>query len=218
MLLFDELTKVNTCHIPSGPKGGQFCSSGSAGAVTGIKVKSVKTKAWSSEAQEVKNKPAKLEVGKLGEDIVIGFLKNQGLKDARTLNVKVNNFPIDLVQNHGAIEVKAGLVSNGKSAQQWRATIGQPGPKETAWLKKASPKAKAAWNLKKQQAILDRKQAALESLGQLFGSKKVKAETYTLIINPDTRKADIYRFKGFHLRIAWNSPQAKKAYVGTVSY
>jgi len=160
---------------------------------------------------------SKLEVGAVGEKLVTEWLKMEGKKDARSLNVKVNNFPVDLIQNHHVIEVKAGLVSNSKPAQHWRATIGQPGVKETAWLKTASKEQKLAWNVKKQQQIMERKQAAVEKIGQQLG-RKVRGFTYTAIINPDTKRADLFKFEGFHARIPWNSAQAKAGYIGTVKY
>lgn len=203
--------KYNRCHDANG----KFCSTG--GGAGGLKIKATRNRAWHGEQVETKTKLSKLESGALGEQIAIAYLKSKGMKDARTLNVQRNNFPVDLIQDHSVVEVKTGLVSNGKSAQQWRATIGQPGKKEAAWLKTASKEQKAAWNLKKQQAILARKQKAVDEVSKQLG-KRVKASTMGIIINPDTKRADIYVFKGFHLRVAWNSPQAKKAYVGSVQY
>jgi hypothetical protein len=156
---------------------------------------------------------SKLEAGRLGEKIVLEHLHSQGFKDAKPMNAKQNNYPIDMVQDHGAIEVKTGLVSNGKGAQQWRATIGQPGKKESAWLAKASAADKRAWNEQKSQDIIDRKNAATKALGKEFGGK-FKGSTMTTIINPDTKTVDLY----FHSRIGWHSPQAKGGYVGSYQY
>jgi len=39
-----------------------------------------------------------------------------------------------------------------------------------------------------------------------------------VIVDHDRRIADVYRFDGFHSRIAWNSEQAKKGYVGSYRY
>jgi hypothetical protein len=133
------------------------------------------------------------------------------------MNSKHNNFPVDLVQDHSVIEVKAGLVSNSSTAQHWRATIGKPGKEETAWLKTASSEAKRAWNKKKEQAILQRKEQAAKSISKVLG-KQVKARTMTVILNPDNKTADLFEFKGFHLRIRWDSPAVKKAYVGSFKY
>ncbi len=216
----DSIEKGNSCHVGSGPKGGQFCSTGGGGKApkpAGLQVKTVKARAFKGEPVEIHNKMSKLEVGALGEKLVIAYLQANGKPGAKTLNVKINNFPIDLIQDHGAIEVKAGLISNGKSAQHWRATIGQPGKAEAKWLAQASAAKKAAFNEKKAQAILDRKQKALDDLSKSVGHK-IKAYTYTMIINPDTKRADLYRFNGFHLRISWNSPQAKAGFLATVAY
>ena len=215
--LIPFITKANPnqCRIPSGSRrGGQFtpCSGASSGGVT-----VVSHRAFHGEPIATHNKMSKLEVGAIGEKLVTEWLKMEGKRDARSLNVKVNNFPVDLIQNHHVIEVKAGLISNQKGTQHWRATIGQPGKKETEWLKTASKEKKAAWNAKKQQQIIDRKNAAVQKIGQDLG-KKVKGYTYTVILNPDTKRADLFRFEGFHSSIRWNSPQAKSGYIGTVKY
>lgn len=219
---------IRNRYDPGQPRDGegQWDETGAGGAGGGKlastkagvgKLKKSKERAFSGESVETKTKLSKQEAGAIGEQVVIEHLKAQGLKDARALNTRQANFPVDLVQNHDAIEVKTGLVSNGESAQQWRATIGQPGKKETEWLRKASPEAKKKHNLKKQQAILDRKQAALKEISKEVG-RKVKGKTMTTIINPDTRTVDVYEFDGFHLRIPWNSPQAKSAYVTSYKY
>lgn len=40
----------------------------------------------------------------------------------------------------------------------------------------------------------------------------------TTIIDPDRRVVDVYRFDGFHHRIAWNSETAKKGYVASYKF
>ncbi len=174
-------------------------------------------RAFDGESVPVTKTMSKLATGELGENLIINYLRQQGMTDARHLNAKITNFPVDLVQDHGAIEVKTGLASNGKTAQQWRATIGQPGKEETEELKHMSPEDKRAHNQLKQEAILERKTKAINQLSKELGHK-VKGSTMTTIINPDTKTVDIYRFQGFHLRIPWNSPEAKKAYIGSFKY
>jgi hypothetical protein len=176
-----------------------------------------KEKAWSGTPVEIKNKLSKLESGALGEKIVTDWLKDQGFADARTLNADRNNFPIDLVQDHEVIEVKTGMASNGETAMQWRATIGQPGPEETKWLKTASSEDKKAHNAKKAQAILDRKAQAVKEVSEKLG-RKVKGKTVCLIFNPDKKTVDLYEFDGFHSRIPWNSDLAKNGYRGSFQY
>jgi broad specificity phosphatase PhoE/2'-5' RNA ligase len=182
-----------------------------------MKLTPVNEKAFNGKQIEVQHKLSKLETGKTAEEAVLAHFHQQGLTDARPLNEKHTNFPIDLVQDHQAIEVKGGLVSNSKAAQQWRATIGQPGKTETAWLKQAGKEEKAAWNDRKSQEILKRKADAVKELSKEHGVK-FKGYTMTSIINPDTKTIDLYKFEGFHLRIPWNSPSAKAAYVGTFRY
>ncbi len=182
-----------------------------------VRIAPTKTRAFNGQPVEIKTKLSKQDAGKIGEGIIIAWLKYKGMADARQMNLDRNNFPIDLIQDHETIEAKTGNAGNGASAQQWRLTIGQPGKAETEWLKTASAEDKAAWNKKKQSAIHERKQAVLDKLGKEMGHK-IKSATMTVILNPDTKTADVYKFEGWHDRIAWNSDQAKKAYVGSVRY
>jgi hypothetical protein len=174
-------------------------------------------RAWEGKQVELKNKLSKDATGKIGQQVVLDYLHENGLIDAKPMNDEHNNYAIDMVQDHGAIEIKCGQVSNGQSAQQWRATIGEPPPRVKEWLKTATPTEKKAFNAAESKAILDRKEAARARLEKELG-RPVKAWTYAVIINPDKGTADIYKFKGYHLRIGWNSDQAKAGYVTTVKY
>ena len=164
-----------------------------------------------------KTKISKQTLGAIGEQIAIAYLKQFGIKDAKPLNVKTTNFPVDLIGDHMCVESKAGNVANSKAAQQWRATIGQPGKKETEWLKIASKEEKREWNKKKAKAIMDRKHKVLYDMSKKYGTT-IKAKTITTIINPDTRMADIFVFEGFHSRISWTSKDAQEAYAGTYRF
>jgi hypothetical protein len=182
------------------------------------KLKATKSRAFTGQQIATKTQLSKQETGAIGEAVITNYLRQfGGLADARPLNMKESNFPVDMIGDHELIEVKTGLVSNGPSAQKWRATIGQPGKAEAAWLAKAKPEEKAAWNQKKMQAIIDRKTAVLAEYQQKYGSK-VKGKTVTAILNPDTRTADLFQYEGFHLHIRWNSDETKKAYVGSYTY
>jgi len=174
-------------------------------------------KVFSGQQVNTRTKLSKLETDKLGERVVLDYMRANGIKDARSANVKGNNYPVDIVGDHLAIELKSGLVSNGPSAQHWRATIGQPSKTEAAWLAKASAGAKAAHNEEKAQAIIDRKNAAVRELAKATGTK-LAGMTVAVIINPDTKAMDLYAFKGFHARIGWKSDQAKAGFVKTIKY
>jgi hypothetical protein len=177
-----------------------------------------KNRAYTGKQIVTKTQLSKQETGAIGEAVITNFLKQfGGIPDARPLNMKESNFPVDMIGDHELIEVKTGLVSNGASAQKWRATIGQPGKAEAAWLAKAKPEEKAAWNQKKMQAIMDRKMAVLDEYKKKYGAK-VQGKTVTAIINPDTKTADLFQYDGFHLHIRWNNDEAKKAYVGSYQY
>jgi len=119
--------------------------------------------------------------------------------------------------DHIVVEVKAGLVSNGPSAHHWRATLGQPGVKESEWLKTATPEEKRAWNAHKAKAVIARKQQALRAIKEKLGVD-LAPKTFAMILNPDERKADLFIIDGFHERVGWTSELARRSYVGTVSY
>ena len=207
-------------RIKGGPHSGEWTSGGGGGGGVhnpGIKITPTKERAWDGKQTDEKGGISKLETGRLGESIVLAYLQSQGMTDARPLNAKTNNFPVDAIEDHGVIEIKTGLSTNGKSAQQWRATIGQPGKEETKWLKSASAEEKAAWNEGKAGEIISRKEAAVKEISREQGHE-VKGRTMTVILNPSTKVADIYQFSGFHSRIAWGSAQAKAGYIGSVKY
>ena len=84
---------------------------------------------WSGGEPMVYDGPtiSKLEAGMAGEKLTIKVLSQKYGANFQTLNVGINNAPIDVGGDHLAGEVKTGLATNGKTSQQWRATIGQPG-------------------------------------------------------------------------------------------
>ena len=183
------------------------------------KIKPVKQRAFTGEPTG--GKISKQLAGAIGEEIIIQYLQSQGFKDAGQLSgfvgTEKNNLPVDLIHDHRVIEVKTGQSSNSDAAQQWRLTIGEPGEKEKAWLKTASGEEKAAFNAKKQAMIHKRKKEEIAKLGKELGYT-VKGNTMTVIINPDTKTADLYKFEGFHDRIGWKSETATNGYIGSVKY
>lgn len=174
-------------------------------------------RAWDGTQKETKTKLSKNETGEIAEKATVVYLRSKGLTDAGQLNTKKQNYALDVMAGNTVYEVKGGLVSNGKAAQQWRATIGQPGKKEAARLKTMAPAQKRALNDRKRAGILKRKRAALREVAKATG-QRVKGKTMTSIIDPDRKIVDLYEHKGFHLRIGWKSPEAKRAYVGSFKY
>jgi hypothetical protein len=197
-------------------KQGRWADTG-AGGGGGSGITKVSERVFSGQPVMVNTKLSKQQTGAIGERVVIDYLKSQGHQDARPLNNELPNYAIDMVQDHEAIEVKTGLVSNSRKAQRWRMTIGQPGKAETEWLRTASAEEKAKHNAHKNEMIHKRKQDALAKVSAELG-RPVKGKTMTTIINPDTKTVDLYSFEGFHQRIDWNSEQAKAGYLGTFKY
>ena len=211
----DDQPRDDSGRWSGGGGGGGGSSESSSGRVA---LRPASGRVFSGRPVSVRTRLSKLETGTLGEDIATAWLKSQGSQDAASLNVGRNNFPVDLIQDHEVVEVKAGLVSNRQDTQRWRLSIGEPGPAEKAWLARATPSQKARLNLGKSQAIVQRKELAMRQIAAARGGRTPKASTIGIILNPDTKTADIYKFNGFHERIGWNSEQARAGYVTTVRY
>ena len=93
------------CYSPDEPRAsnGEW-GSGESDVAPTIKLTATSSKAFSGQQVTTKTQMSKLETGKLGENLVINYLRQQGMTDARHLNAHITNFPVDLVQDHGAIE------------------------------------------------------------------------------------------------------------------
>jgi 2'-5' RNA ligase len=244
---FEPDGKTETAHKPAGsPEGGQFTTGsggGSSAAGDGgkkpkkaaaskaepaphpgsvhgsaVTVKPSKERAWDGKPAPLKTALTKQETGQVGEAVALAYLKSvMGAADARPLNLEMPNAPIDLIEDHAPTEVKAGLAGNSKKAQQWRLTFSKESAKEKALYETMSKEERAAWNAQKQKRIKERKDAMVKVLEKRTGGK-VKPRTLTLIVNPDTRTADVYLFDGLHDRIGWAGPETEKAYRGSVKY
>ena len=172
-------------------------------------------KVWTGPPIEWSGKPlTKLEVGAIGEKLVMKLLSEQLGVPFTTLNEGINNAPIDVSGNHTAVEVKTGLASNNKASQHWRATIGQPGKAEAALIAQMTPEQKRIHNASKEQAIILRKYKLLEELSAMAGTE-IRGLTAGVILHPDGTKADVYLFEGFHLRIPWSKAEELGTYLGS---
>jgi len=174
-----------------------------------------KGRVWTGTQQEkAKKRLSKLATGELGERLAMKAAEEKIGAPFATFNTDINNSPIDIAGDHHAIEVKTGLASNGKSAQHWRATIGEPGKAEKELLKQMDSKQKRAHNTWKRQEILKRKNDAVKEMSRIAG-EEIKGATIGLILSPDGSRADVYLIPGFHQRMAWNKYATDKYYVGT---
>jgi len=172
-------------------------------------------KVWNGSSVEWSGKKlTKLQVGEIGEQMAMKALSEKFGTDFHTLNEGINNAPIDIGGDHRAVEVKTGLASNGKSAQHWRATIGQPGKAERDLIRQMTKEEKRAHNQYKQQQIMKRKQDMLDELSKAAGAE-VKGMTVGIILHPDGKRGDMYSFEGFHSRIPWNKAEELGNYMGS---
>jgi hypothetical protein len=181
-------------------------------------VKVVKARVFSGESVATKKTLTKQETGRIGEAVILAYLRDvRGRADARQMNTSATNFPVDVIEDHAPTEVKAGLVSNGRKAQQWRLTFSKESAKEKALYETMTPEERSAWNADKRRRIRERKEKVIAQLEKETG-QKITPRTMTVIINPDTQIADIFEFDGLHDRIDWRSEKAAAGYRGTVKY
>lgn len=183
-----------------------------------VRVKPVKQRAFTGEPATLKTSITKQETGRIGEAVILAYLKHQGHDDARPMNTGATNFPVDMIEDHAPTEVKAGLASNSRKAQQWRLTFSKESATEKSLYENMTPKERTAWNAEKQKRIHNRKMKVIKQLQKANPGKKIKPRTMTVIINPDTKTADVYEFDGLHDRIDWQSAQGKAGYKGSVKY
>jgi hypothetical protein len=176
--------------------------------------KPIDVKVWSGEPEQAESTLSKLQTGAIGEQLVMALLTDQHGVPFGTVNQGVNNAPFDVAGNGYAVEVKTGMATNGKSAMHWRATIGQPGKAEQEALKQMSADQKREHNKWKESEILKRKHALLERMTQEAG-REIKPLTIGIILSADGKRADVYRFDGFHLRLPWNKYATDDYYVGS---
>ena len=176
-----------------------------------VRLKKTNERAFSGGSVEIKKKLSKLETDSVGESIALSYLRSIGFIHAHSANTKGNNFPVDIFADHRAIELKSGQVSNTKSAQQFRVTLGQPGKAETELLKRMSTEEKLKHNTAKLDQAIKRKLQIAENYG-------MAAITMMVLINPDTQHADVFVVEGYHKRISWRGPQLEDGYVGSFHY
>lgn len=198
--------------------GGGASAVGKPGPRTGVRLKPSRERAWTGQTNERARWYTSQDAGKLGERIIQQYMQSQGgaFKDARPAG-NIPNYAVDIIGDHELVEAKAGQVSTGMKSARWRLSIGEPGVKESNWLANASEGKKAIHNRRKQDAIVDRKEKVLREANELLKSP-IKKTTYTTILDPDRKIADIYKFDGWHEIIWYKSQQAQQAYVGSYNY
>lgn len=186
------------------------------------KIKDTKQRAWTGEqtGAPIDNKLA----GAIGEEVIIAHLKSLGYADAdytsSFIGTNDNNIAFDLIHDHQLVEAKTG--QTGKPSGTWALKYDGAFTKDQeakfARMKPDAVKeAKRKINLAKVQGIHDRKEAFAERISKELGDE-VKPGMITVIINPDTKVADLYQFDGIHDRINWNGEQAQSGYLKSVKY
>lgn len=202
-------------HAAGTAEGGQFAPK-DMGVIAGEFNKvPPEMRVWQGKSHPMpEQKPSKLATGAFGERVASQVLSALKKAPFGSLNVTANNIAIDVIGDHLAVEVKTGLATNGLKAQQWRATIGEPGETEKALIKQMSPEEKRRANQFKEAKILERKREKLKTLSEMAGGR-VEGKTVCLIVAPDLKAADVFIVDGFHLRLGWNKFATDEYYLGT---
>ena len=126
----------------------------------------------------------------------------------------VTNAPLDAMSENFGVEIKCGLASNGRSAQQWRVTLGQPWKAEKELLASMTKEQKLEHNTFKLQEAKKRKIKLLTEIGKARGNK-MRGITVGVILHPDGSRGDVFVLPGFHNRVGWNNPSLGDYYIGT---
>lgn len=152
-------------------------------------------------------------IGQIGEKLAMKVFSEKHKTEFTTLNLGgKNNMAIDVIGDHLALEVKAGLSTN--SVQMWRAKVAPFSKKEQVLYDKMTPEDKTTYNAYKKQAVLDRKHKLLNELSSEAGSP-VKGLTVGIILSPDGKRADVYAIDGFHISLSWARHATDGNYMGT---
>jgi hypothetical protein len=201
----DDVTQIGLKHLP-----GQHSQSDH----TPKKYAKGAGRVWTGKQVDERPTVSKLETGLIGEDVARHALSTMMGTEFKTTNVGLNNAPIDAFGDHTAVEIKTGLSSNGRTAQHWRATIGQPGVAEREQIALMNPQEKRQHHTRKRVAIMERKAAVLKEASKEAGAP-VKGMTVGVILAPDGSRADVYAIPGFHQRLRWDDYATDEFYVGT---
>lgn len=206
--------------LKGGAGSGNFNHAGVPGKVGGSAPGgghgSASNRVWEGKQHaQAESKLSKLEVGHAGEKLAMQVLSEKMGVPFGTLNVGVNNAPIDVGGDHTAVEVKTGLATNGSTAQHWRATIGQPGKAEAELISQMSSEEKRQHNAYKYEQIMKRKNDMLAELTKQAGGEEVKPLTVGIILSADGKRGDVYMIPGFHLRLPWKDYATDEYYAGS---
>lgn len=209
---------VLATRYKGGPGSGFHGHSGRPGKVGGSAA-GASGRVWTGEAHPKAPKESRLsrlKTGEIGEALAMRALEDAYGASFTTLNEGINNAPIDVAGDHRAVEVKAGLASNGPTAQYWRATVGQLGKNERSLVDAMTPDEKKTYYKWKNAQVLKRKNDMLAQMSKEAGAE-IKPMTVGVILAPDGSRADVYAFPGFHLRMAWKQYATDEYHIGTYS-
>lgn len=157
---------------------------------------------------------ARLNTGQVGEKLAMRVLSEKFGTPFETLNVGINNAPIDVGGDHTAVEVKTGMATNGPTAQHWRAMISKPSKKELELIAKMTKEEKREYNRYKDQQTLQRKNDMLQKLTEIAGNE-VKPLTVGVILSADGKRGDMFIIPGFHTRLPWKDYATEEYFAGS---
>lgn len=181
-------------------------------------LKITKTPEYTGEARPVKAKfGAPKEYGDIGEHIVTAYLQ-QTDPTAHLVPPTKGWKAVDGVSKNEAFDVKTGLIDVGTVGnRQWRFTW-PTSDDEKGILKGKSAAFVAKYNEQKGRDALNRKIEAGRDVASVLG-RTINPAVWGVILQPDTKRADVYHVPGWHMRTGWgNLDNIRAYYVGTVHY
>ena len=211
-------------HGRFAPTGGRKIAPEVAKAITTrvpsqIKItKITRTPEYTGEARPVKTTfGAPKEYGDIGENIVTAYLQ-QTDPTAHLVPSTKGWKAVDGVSKNEAFDVKTGLINVGTVGnRQWRFTW-PTSDEEKALLKGKSAAYIKKYNEEKGGDALKRKIEAGKDVASILG-RTINPAVWGVILQPDTKRADVYHIPGWHMRTGWgNLDNIRAHYVGTVHY
>ena len=150
----------------------------------------------------------------LGERIAAQFLRDHGDTDVVPLGGTA--MPFDVLTRQHAVEVKTGLVHTTAGSAQWRCSLPALQGSEEARVSRMTEAERSRYMADKRAAMMQRKADAVAEVQRVI---PVKPVTIALILDPVVDgalgKVDVFWFEGFHQRLGYRSPEARRAFRGT---
>lgn len=201
------------------PRSGKFTHSSKGEGL--VKLTPVKTRVYRGEPVALKTKYSNDDIGRIATAIAMSYAKTyMKLKQPLPLTQHKGFKAFDMVAGDHAVEIKGGHVSNNEA--KWKSSKGglsaaeQKRRREIRTGGSAAKKARLKeFDADMENRIVPRKYAQMKTMSADLG-RQLQPHTLGMIVNPDTRTADVFHIPGFEKIHRWK--QLGKYYKGTFRY